>query len=557
MNISNLPLFFPLFILFFLPAQDDVGVDDILSLKHFSEMSLLHTLRIRYARNDVYTSVGSILISVNPYKMNRHLAGAVTHLQVDELWRYLVSEAREFHSSTTKESARKAKTADSTSRKEKSDGFVPEGAGSPAGSRDTVKKQEDRKQRTGKGGVKQQQGGKQKQPKGPGKGKGKVPDYVSDDSGSDAGSTKSGKSGRSNASSSRGGSSRQQTCRFFKNGTGCNQGAQCPFRHGQLKPTDGQCFNCGSKSHAKADCPHPKGKPGSRKSSIASDAGGQPAAQEDTEDHRRTQLDGVLTNIVKNVRIAIGSSRQTQHDPMVRICRLAKDDDTVFNQEEADNVPKGAGHSVCVQRGVANVPKGAGHERVAAQCRLVKGDYSDPWVLIDSGASVSIEPMPKSWANGRKIPKEAKQVTVVLGVGTVDGFKVRNTVYTWPNAGVSEPLIPWGRWSVDHDLKADLNPTSHDPHVEHVPSGLMFPIHWINGCPHIKKSQQRELELAATLEVLPEPERLPLWAVECISEHLKKIEHVRADFKKLVTRKVTAYDLEEHRAKGHKKFMPE
>ena len=143
----------------------------------------------------------------------------------------------------------------------------------------------------------------------------------------------------------------------------------------------------------------------------------QPAAQEDTEDHRRTQLDGVLTNIVKNVRIANGSSRQTQHDPMVRICRLAKDDDTVFNQEEADNVPKGAGHSVCVQRGVANVPKGAGHERVAAQCRLVKGDYSDPWVLIDSGASVSIEPMPDSWKNGRKIPKEAEKVTVLLGSG--------------------------------------------------------------------------------------------------------------------------------------------
>ena len=76
---------------------------------------------------------------------------------------------------------------------------------------------------------------------------------------------------------------------------------------------------------------------------------------------------------------------------------------------------------------------------------------------------------------------------------------------------------------MENDLRADLNPTSTDPHVEHVPTGLRFAIHWINGCPHIKKSQQRELELAATLEVLPEPERLPLWAVECISEHLKNI----------------------------------
>ena len=117
------------------------------------------------------------------------------------------------------------------------------------------------------------------------------------------------------------------------------------------------------------------------------------------------------------------------------------------------------------------------------QSKLAKGDQDDPWVLIDSGASVSIESMPKSWANGRKIPKEAQKVTVVLGVGTVDGYKVKNTVYTWPNAGVSEPLIPWGRWSIENDLVADLNPTSKDPHIEHVPSGFRVPIHWVNGCP--------------------------------------------------------------------------
>ena len=198
-------------------------------------------------------------------------------------------------------------------------------------------------------------------------------------------------------------------------------------------------------------------------SKAAGDVASTAAAKDRELDRLQAQLDGALTNIVKNVRIANGSSRQTQHDPMVRICRLAKDDDTVFNQEEADNVPKGAGHGVCVQRGVANVPKGAGHERVAAQCRLVKGDYSDPWVLIDSGASVSIEPMPDSWKNGRKIPKEAEKVTVLLGVGSVDGFKMKDTVYTWPKAGVSEPLIPWGKWSMANDLKADLNPTSKDP----------------------------------------------------------------------------------------------
>jgi myosin heavy subunit len=43
-------------------------VDDILKLCEFSEMSLLHSLRVRYARDDIYTFVGPILISINPYK---------------------------------------------------------------------------------------------------------------------------------------------------------------------------------------------------------------------------------------------------------------------------------------------------------------------------------------------------------------------------------------------------------------------------------------------------------------------------------------------------------
>lgn len=48
--------------------QDNEGVDDILKLKEFSEMSLIQTLRVRYLRDDIYTFVGSILISFNPYK---------------------------------------------------------------------------------------------------------------------------------------------------------------------------------------------------------------------------------------------------------------------------------------------------------------------------------------------------------------------------------------------------------------------------------------------------------------------------------------------------------
>lgn len=48
--------------------QDDEGIEDILKLHNFSEMSLVHTLRVRYAKDEIYTLVGSILISLNPYK---------------------------------------------------------------------------------------------------------------------------------------------------------------------------------------------------------------------------------------------------------------------------------------------------------------------------------------------------------------------------------------------------------------------------------------------------------------------------------------------------------
>ena len=49
--------------------QDDEGISDILKLEVFSEMSLLHTLRVRYSSDNIYTFVGPILISVNPYKL--------------------------------------------------------------------------------------------------------------------------------------------------------------------------------------------------------------------------------------------------------------------------------------------------------------------------------------------------------------------------------------------------------------------------------------------------------------------------------------------------------
>ena len=52
-----------------LTSPDDYkGLDDVLHLTNVTEPSLLHTLRIRYKRDIIYTSAGPILISINPYK---------------------------------------------------------------------------------------------------------------------------------------------------------------------------------------------------------------------------------------------------------------------------------------------------------------------------------------------------------------------------------------------------------------------------------------------------------------------------------------------------------
>jgi hypothetical protein len=48
--------------------DSDIGSDDILSMNDFSRASLLHSLRVRFEKDQVYTFVGGILISLNPFK---------------------------------------------------------------------------------------------------------------------------------------------------------------------------------------------------------------------------------------------------------------------------------------------------------------------------------------------------------------------------------------------------------------------------------------------------------------------------------------------------------
>ena len=52
-----------------LTSPDDyVGLNDVLHLTNVTESSLLHAIRIRFKKDNIYTSAGPILISINPYK---------------------------------------------------------------------------------------------------------------------------------------------------------------------------------------------------------------------------------------------------------------------------------------------------------------------------------------------------------------------------------------------------------------------------------------------------------------------------------------------------------
>jgi len=44
------------------------GVDDLIGLMHLHEPAILHSLRIRYDKDIIYTNTGPILIAINPFK---------------------------------------------------------------------------------------------------------------------------------------------------------------------------------------------------------------------------------------------------------------------------------------------------------------------------------------------------------------------------------------------------------------------------------------------------------------------------------------------------------
>ena len=51
-------------------SQDDLSreCDNLLELESFTEGLVLHHIKERFARGTIYTSVGAILVAVNPYR---------------------------------------------------------------------------------------------------------------------------------------------------------------------------------------------------------------------------------------------------------------------------------------------------------------------------------------------------------------------------------------------------------------------------------------------------------------------------------------------------------
>ncbi|ETW03247.1 hypothetical protein H310_05644 [Aphanomyces invadans] len=54
-------------------AQRLEGVDDLTALVHLHEPAILHALQVRFAKQDIYTSTGTILVAVNPFQTLPHL----------------------------------------------------------------------------------------------------------------------------------------------------------------------------------------------------------------------------------------------------------------------------------------------------------------------------------------------------------------------------------------------------------------------------------------------------------------------------------------------------
>lgn len=65
-------------------VEEGSNVEDLISLTHLHEPSILFTLRERYAENKIYTYTGSILLAINPFfKINIYSEALLQEYQTD------------------------------------------------------------------------------------------------------------------------------------------------------------------------------------------------------------------------------------------------------------------------------------------------------------------------------------------------------------------------------------------------------------------------------------------------------------------------------------------
>ena len=401
---------------------------------------------------------------LNAYRLTRHVQGAVTQPTVDELWRYLVAEAREVHG-VGQTSAKKAaaKSQSKQPQQQSAPHNVPEGAGDVP--KDTAKKVDPQPKAKAKAKARAKS-------KGAGKGKNSEKKTAKND---DVEDSKDG-------SSSGKGAGKRRPCTFFNNGQGCKNGALCEFKHKERTPKDGQCFNCGSKSHTKPDCPAPKKDGKQAGAGTKSDSDGQPG------------------ELYERILETLEDDADTDNEYHPNSAKLCHEPEKKLSAHGF--VPKGAGCVECVRasrRRKANIPKGVepDSEEKSAGRRARDAATSENLgrlVLIDSGCSCETQPFPASW-NGVP-PKHAELTALFLAVGKIPGYKIGEVVYVSEEHGEMEPVFPWGRYSRKWLLTADLNYHSADPHILHEPSGLKFPVIWKGNLPHIYERQIEQLRFA-------------------------------------------------------------
>ena len=56
-------------------GNESESVNDLIRLTHLHEPAILHSLRVRYDEDVIYTSTGPILIAINPFKKMEGLYG--------------------------------------------------------------------------------------------------------------------------------------------------------------------------------------------------------------------------------------------------------------------------------------------------------------------------------------------------------------------------------------------------------------------------------------------------------------------------------------------------